>query len=269
MFKRFNFTGKKKLVWKGHKTDFIVNLDSHSKNEHVLKILFSLHKYFPSNKSDLIFLEIYYGSQTASHLLGSLESVYDNVEKNFFVNEFPPELLKVRLKIVDKENGKLIASADRVTPEYVNHDKEDRKKNKVFQSSLFNFKNGEIEQPFTVVMQPGDRPIVRLNQSIKLKEELIKDNNLQSLLLPSILKEILLKYIMNDEFIEDDWRDRVLRFAEQICDEKIPDRDDDFGEIPKSKEVIEWIDRVCDNFTRDNKFINNLKESFLNNQSIL
>jgi hypothetical protein len=262
MFKKFNFTGKKKIVWKGNERDIIANLDAHPNDENELTILLSLQRFFPDFNSSDVIIEVYYGSQINQFNLGKFENIYDNFEKKIDVSNFPAELLKLRVKIIDTISGKLLGSADRIAPDVVTFDKDEKEKNKFFQSSLFNFKPANIDQPFTVKIQSDERPIVRLNKEIRLKDRLITDKFLQSILLTTILKEVLLKYLMTDDFNDDSWKDKILEFCEKLSGTTIPDRGEDYNNILQTEDLLVWIDEVCEAFASNHKFINQLLDYF-------
>ena len=262
MFKKFNFTGKRKIIWKGNERDIIANLDAHPNDENELTILLNLQRFPSSFDSAEVIIEIYYGSQINQHKIGIFKDVSNNFEKKIDVSDFPAELLKLRLKIIETESGKLLASADRISPDVITFDKEEKEKNKFFQSSLFNFKPAEIGQPFTVKVQADDRPIVRLNKELNLKNRLITDKFLQSLLLTAILKEVLLKYLLTDDFNDDIWKNKILQFSEKISGSNIPERGEDYNSIPQTEDLIDWIDEVCEAFSSTHKFVNQLLEYF-------
>ena len=195
MFKKFNFTGRRQLTYKGDNPDVLVQLDLLENNLYKLKIYFQLDRFISNIPNHNVFIEPYIRNTSLEHKLGTVESVHGK-EFDIDYGSLAPEELKLRIKIVD-ENLRVAALSDRVIPDTVEHDKIRRKESSSNSGSLFNFKNSStIDTPYKVEIEQGIAPVVHCNTKIEFKM-LLKNPALESLLSQSILREVLLIYMLN------------------------------------------------------------------------
>ncbi len=263
MFKKINFTGKRRLLWKGDNPEILANLDEISPYEAKLLLVLELDKYLKTNSDAKVSLEIYQARLSVKKELGSVSDVCKHTDDyEFDTDDLEPSKLRLRIKISEKETGKIIAYADRIKPETVIKDEGERKKRESFQSSIFILRtSSQIEVPYTVDIQANDRPIILCNDKLNFREKLSQDAKLQYILLPTILRETYYRYILDEEFHNDRWFLMLVDFGERLIERAAITRDED-GKVIFNDEVADWINDVCNTFSTKNKFINQLDEIF-------
>ena len=116
------------------------------------------------------------------------------------------------------------------------------------------FKNTPLDVPYQVKCISGERPQVLCNSKINFKEKLSSSAYLQSIVMPSIFREVLIKYMFDEELEDEDWLENVFKFiSENLTDEKYPDRVN--GSFVKKSETLDWIEMVTDRFASKQKFV--------------
>ena len=261
MFKKFNFTGKKRLLWKGDNPNIYVNIDEISQYQSDLKLLFEIKQFQQKFPEHILSAEIYQARMSKKKVLGTLKEISDDTY-TIPLDDFEPSQVKLRVKISEPKTGKIVGYADRIKP--VSHivDEKEQKKQKAFQSSIFKIRNSNnLEVPYSVLIQREDRPTILCNSKISFREKLIQDSKLQFILLPSILRETLYKYFLDESLHNDKWFLALMEFCEKLTD-KPGIRQDKDGQIIYDDETSEWINEVCDTFSINNKFISQLSSLF-------
>lgn len=250
MFKRFNFTDRRQLTYKGNNPDLLIQLDLLENNLHQLKILFQLDRFIKSIPKYNVLVEPYIRNTSLEHNLGTVEEV-NGKEFDIDYGALSPEDLKVRIKIVD-EDLKVAALSDRIIPDTVEHDIKRQKESKSNSGSLFNFKNSStIDTPFKIEIEQGRAPIVHCNSKIEFKS-LLKNPAMECLFHQSILREILITYMLNDELqIGKDFND-VINFCYDLIGVHPPKADND--NYTRDEKMTDWINDVVDAFSRKKKF---------------
>lgn len=263
MYKRFNFTGKKKLSWKGNDRDLVIQLAQHEGENYELSILFNLDRFLEQHKNNLVYVTPYIGNASVVNFFGTVGEVNNEVKEINISDLSPISLIKLSVSVVDEKNNSVTIYADRVKPEEVVIDKKEQSKSQKLQSSLFNFKNTPLDVPYQVKCISGERPQVLCNSRINFKEKLSSSAYLQSIVMPSIFREVLIKYMFDEELEDEDWLENVFKFiSENLTDEKYPDRVN--GSFVKKSETLDWIEMVTDRFASKQKFVevfNNYSES--------
>ena len=129
MFKKFNFTGKKRLLWKGDKPEILANLDEISAYEAKLVLMLELNKYLKNFSEAKVNLELYQARLSIKKYLGKVKDVCNKKDEYVFdTEELEPSQLRLRVKISEDLTGKIIAYADRIKPETIIKDEKERKK---------------------------------------------------------------------------------------------------------------------------------------------
>ena len=252
MYKRFNFTGKKKLSWKGEDRDLIVQLAQMVGGSNKLNIFFNLDKYIKNNIDDNVYVVAYIGNFSVLNDFGKLSKI-NNTEKEINIEGLTPvSLIKLRVLVVDSKTNIVSVYADRIKPDEVLLDNRERKKLQKLNSSLFNFKNDSLDVPYVVKVLQGERPQVICNSKIGFKDKLIRDTHLQSIVIPNILRETLLKYLFDEELEDDEWLNNIVLFSEKLSDEKLIKNTD--GSYNRNNDTLEWIDSVVERFSSQNKY---------------
>lgn len=253
MYKRFNFTGKRKLSWKGNDRDLYIQLDQLEGGEYKLNILFNLDRFLKNNGEDNVYVVAYIGNFSVLNSFGKVKEV-NNQEKQINIEGLTPiSLIKLRILIINPEKNTVSIYADRVKPDEVVLDKKEKKKSEKLNSSLFNFKNSPLDVPYVVKVLPGERPQVICNTKIGFKDKLISNTYLQSVVMPSIFREVLMKYLIDEDLENDEWFKNIISFAENISEEKLEKNNND--NYNKNSDTLDWIDNVVERFSNHQKYI--------------
>jgi hypothetical protein len=149
-----------------------------------------------------------------------------------------------RVKVVDPQNGRLLARADRLRPN--GHDEGGRRE-------LLTVKIKDIgPEPWKVEIDPAGEPVLILNDAIPGADARItKDPLFQALILPAAFRQVLhLLWAENEQLEQDDDSpaSRWLMFSQALTGQDPPDWDDDNA-------VVEWIDTACREFAAQHPFM--------------
>lgn len=154
-----------------------------------------------------------------------------------------------RVKIVDPENGRLLARADRLQPN--GHDEGGRRE-------LLTVKIKDIgPEPWKVEIDAAGEPVLILNDAIPAADSrIVSDALFQALILPAAFRQVLhLLWAENEQLEQDDDSpaSRWLMFAQALTNKEPPDWD-------ASDDVVEWIDIACKAFAAQHPFMVAFKE---------
>ena len=98
MFKKFNFTGKKRLLWKGDKPEILANLDEISAYEAKLVLMLELNKYLKNFSEAKVNLELYQARLSIKKYLGKVKDVCNKKDEYVFdTEELEPSQLRLRV----------------------------------------------------------------------------------------------------------------------------------------------------------------------------
>lgn len=161
-------------------------------------------------------------------------------------------LFRVKVVDTDKDQGKLLGSAERVQPA-----SEDDKEGK---RSLFPVLFRDLgELIWKVEINVGDRPKLVINKEIPgIRHSLHQNSLLQAFLLPAALR-IVLEAMMNTGGDDDDdeepgWKTEWLQF----CREDLGIQDDPFAVIDEGK--ADWVERTVLSFCASHRFMENIRK---------
>ena len=155
-----------------------------------------------------------------------------------------------RVKVVDeyRKHGRVLAIADSLLPARIEGVALDRE-------SLLWSRFVDLGDEVWRLDLSGSWAFIELNEDLKTAgiHELLRDNIFFSLVLPSIVREILTNIIFVQEFVDadgDDWRSRWLAYAESLGG--------NMPELPEDRK--RWIDQdvvgaVCRKLQAKEKFI--------------
>lgn len=154
-----------------------------------------------------------------------------------------------RIKIVDPENGRLLARADRLQPN--GNDGGGRRE-------LLTVKIKNIgPEPWKVEIDAAGEPVLFLNDAIPAADSRITtDPVFQALILPAAFRQVLhLLWAENEQLEQDDDSpaSRWLRFSFALTNQEPPDWED-------SDAVMEWINIACRAFANQHPFMVAFKE---------
>ena len=230
-----NFTNIKRIFHKTANPAVIINAENR-KNGAKFNVSFNLEKYnldpdakimVYAYKGTLIFIPFDYGT---------VKNIKE--PKNTYIHTLTAESLNFRIKV--SKNGRLIAKADKIKPQV-----EDKTQDS--DTSLLPIQErNDISQLYKIEIDTADE----LGQQVKLvvskdkqiKKFLINDKNIQSLVYPQVLNEILTTLLIQKRFRTAPIREEWIEWGEQLVpDSKLPhDADEEM--------IIHWINLVVDEF---------------------
>jgi hypothetical protein len=154
-----------------------------------------------------------------------------------------------RVKVVDPQNGRLLARADRLQPN--GHDEGGRRE-------LLTVRIKDIgPEPWKVEIDPAGEPVLILNDAIPGADARITTDPLfQALILPAAFRQVLhLLWAENEQLEQDDDSpaSRWLAFSQALTGQEPPDWEDDNA-------VVEWIDAACREFAARHPFMSVFKD---------
>lgn len=154
-----------------------------------------------------------------------------------------------RVKIIDPENGRLLARADRLQPN--GHGEGGRRE-------LLTVKIKNIgPEPWKVEIDAAGEPVLIVNDAIPAVDARITtDPVFQALVLPAAFRQVLhLLWAESEQLEQDDESpaSRWLMFSQALSGQEPPDWED-----PDA--VVEWIDAACRAFAAQHPFMVAFKE---------
>lgn len=195
-------------------------------------------KHLPSSAD--LFVEAYHRNTSQRFNFGTVGSPL--TPENTTLSEIDlsgPTLFRVKVVDNSEQVGKLIASAERLSPK--DDDVEEQ------HASLMIFKSmpemGNL--PWRLSFNEGHKPVLCINNRIpEAKQQLMTNPLFQSLVLPAAFREVLLYVLWNYENDPPDesWQKHWLEFASNIAQEDCPMEDD-----PDVR--VGWIDDVIRAFS--------------------
>ncbi len=148
--------------------------------------------------------------------------------------------VRFRVKVVSTQEpqGRLLGVADRINPTDEMLDRSRR-------IPLINVKGHDLGREIWKV-DFSDEPLLLINYRLCNKHSLARSSMFQSLVLPQVLRSILTRILLIDQFRyfedEEDWAARWLRFASSFPG---------VGEVPEEEDAeldSEWIDSAVSAF---------------------
>jgi hypothetical protein len=242
MIRRFNYTGRKKILRSS------VSVSLHETAEAMLAFdavaRFEGISLQPQGK---IFIEAYRRDYFRRISCGTVAS--PEFPKNCILeNLHPQSLIMFRIKVVDS-NGRILAVADRIIPKRT----EDESTDKI---CLLAVDFVDLGQTIWRIDLTGDMPSLLLNRKIENIREIARsDDAFFTLVYPEVVRQILYKIVLEEDHTDpetdpDDWMSQWLGFVTGLSNEKqLPPS----GESePVIQEKLKWIDDAVEAFCKSN-----------------
>lgn len=150
--------------------------------------------------------------------------------------------LRFRLKVISAETprGQLLGVAERITPV-------DQHQTSMLRVPLLAVRSQDLGREVWK-LDLSDEPLLLVNPRVVPRRHLIQSAEFQSLVLPEILRQILIRILLIDQIREvddsEDWTSRWLRFACSLPG-LVP-----LPEFADPDEDLDWIDQVIGAFCR-------------------
>jgi len=251
MIRRFNYTGRKKLV----RTRVSISLNKTSDS------LLAFDAAVQLDGLDLppgakIFIEAYRRAYFKRISCGTVSA--PKFPRKFILEGLDPEaLVRFRVKIVDKK-GRILAIADRITRRT-----EEEPTDKI---CLLPVDFVDLGQSVWRLDVDSDWPSLQLNKCVENIREIARsDNCFLTLVYPEIVRQVLYKIVVEedhtDPYTDDDWMSQWLRFVIDLSEDKQlpPSGYSD----PVKLEKLKWIDDAVNAFSSNN----NVLEKFIQSQN--
>jgi len=230
---RLNFTGRRRIA-QDH-----VKISVWSDNgQYVFSARLELESYgFPATAA--VIVEAYRQLELSRFEFGTVTRAIP--PSNCRLAEFGSlDGVRFRVKVVSNDipTGRLLAVADRISPTDEALDSQRR-------IPLITVKGHDLGREIWKV-DFADEPILLINYRMANKHVLVRSPMFQSLVLPEVLRAILTRILLIDQFRyfedEDDWAARWLRFASSFPGA---------GSVPEDADPemdMEWIDTAVSAF---------------------
>ena len=230
---RLNFTGRRRIA-----QDHVKISLTNDNGQHFFSARMSLETYgFPATAA--VIVEAYRQLELSRFEFGTVTRPIP--PPNCRLTEFGTlDGVRFRVKVVsnDEPRGQLLGVADRIHPTDVALDRTRR-------IPLINVQGHDLGREVWK-LDFSDEPILLVNYRMANKHTLVRSPMFQSLVLPEVLRSILTRILLVDEFRyfedEDDWAARWLRFASSFPGA---------GEVPEDADAemdAEWIDSAVSAF---------------------
>jgi hypothetical protein len=248
-----NRTGRKKIFYKGDAPEIKVFAEQ---NKNYLKYKTELNLNPESNyKSHYkITIQAYEknGSADKPYDMGTVGSPSNLASVT--VKDINIDSVLFRLKIVDENNViKGYASQIPVVSERDPSDEESLNKNRDSKNNESDTilpvqETNNINVPFRILMNAGQKPILQLKANLNLKEKLRNDIITKTLIYTAAIKEILTKYLIDQDYKNDPNKNIFIDKIRQNCGEDLPDPPQYFLESDNtiSTDASEWIDAAVE-----------------------
>ncbi|MEQ9408017.1 MAG: hypothetical protein RIK87_09840 [Fuerstiella sp.] len=229
---RLNFTGRRRIAQDHVKIALIAD------GQNTFSARMNLESYgFPGDAA--VIVEAYRQLELARYEFGTVTRPIP--PPNCRLTEFGSlDGVRFRIKVVstDRSRGRLLGVADRVTPT-------DQTLDRTRRIPLINVKGHDLGREIWK-LDFSDEPLLLINYRLCNKHSLVRSDVFQSLVLPQVLRTVLTRILLIDQFRyfedEDDWAARWLRFASSFPS---------VGEVPDTEDPEmdgEWIDSAVSAF---------------------
>jgi len=242
MIRRINYTDKIKIK----REEIIIKLHRDTKEQLYFTADFKFDsKGIPSESK--IFVEAYCNNIFKRFSFGTYAN--PRPPSDCFLIDFGEEGILFRIKIVDSTSdfGKILADISHLQPETTSSGEK---------ISLLPVELDEqLGETIWRVDFSDDRPILRLNAGVAgIKDNLLKNPSLFSIILPAVVYEILMYLIFSGDYdyeaIDNTFYDNWIRFARNYNPQNIPPKES------SNEEKLLWIHETMDAFSKKHEFKN-------------
>lgn len=240
-----NFTDRKRIERKN------VSLRFDKKNDKVTG--FVIEKIdlnglqLPGNA--LVYVEAYYRTELKRFKLGAVNSLTFPFEDNLDGMAYPKNS-KFRILVVDPSDLKILAHADKISPDDADKISPDKITGKI---AILPVQFTDLGNEIWRVEYEGDEgsPILLINEKIP-SNLTIQDPQFILFVYPAVLREILTHIVFIDkidstEELTVDWHRNWLKFIQELG-VKIPESLSVDDDNKNGDDILEWIDKCIEQF---------------------
>lgn len=231
MQRTINHTGRRKIESK----EIQINMSEQENGVPVFDVDFSLNREKLPDKGS-IYIEAYQRNTLQRFHFGTVGEIQKPENRTLDQLDLTsPALFRIRIVDETEHLGRLIASAERLTPE--GESEEDQR------SSLLVVRSRPLgQQTWKVVIDTGGKPELCINNRIPDAIGQLKNNpQFQSLILPAALRQVLMYFLWNEDDEEGSIAEEWITFAEHIADER--------PQVNDPLQLSNWIDDVVERFS--------------------
>lgn len=250
--RRINYTGRKRI---GHR-DIQVTLREDGERASTFDARLNLTGYnLPSDAR--VYVEAYRQTSWMRFDFGTVGNTCPPADRALTEFDSGEALLfRVKVTAVSDRRGVILAEADRIRPLRLDEAESDR-------ISLISVKrsDGLDNVIWQIDFNDDSRPVLEINSSVSDWRTLARDPGFASLVLPSVLREVLTRVLIVEDYgeLEDavDWRSEWLQFACGLPGVRSVSLDED--------EAIrfDWIEEAVHAFARQHSLLSSFCKSWV------
>jgi len=249
MLRRFNYTGRKKIIH----DDVPISLTG-SKPVWGFDIDLSRVSSYEFPPSARIYVEAYEQASYMRFDFGTVGGIAPVPKEARILSEFEgSDGVRFRVKVVDAApDAKLLAEADGILPLAPEETEQNR-------LPLLPVRHHDLGQELWKIAfeeGPENRPTLLVNKFIEDRTAFVRSPAFTSLAWPAILREILVRILIIDDYRElddrEDWRCLWLNFARTFLPGQAPP--------PDREDAFEWIADAVTAFSEKNSLLAKYKE---------
>lgn len=234
--RHINHTGRRKIKH----SEVEVTLVEQDEMAPAFEIVFKLDKeQLPPDAS--LFVEAYHRNTSQRFDFGSVSAPVAPIDTTLTeIDLSGPTLFRVKVVDNSEQIGRLIASAERLSPN--DEDEEDQRASLLIFKSMPEMGNLTWKLSFN----EANKPVLCINNRIpEAKHQLMYNPFFKSLVLPAAFREVLMFILWSeeDEPAEGTWHSQWLEFANKIASEDCPINEED------PDRLMGWINDVVRAFS--------------------
>lgn len=240
MIGRVNFTNRKRI-----RRDSIGLVLDLREDPSSVEVSVSLEGYGFEDSAQ-VFLEAYRHARLIRFDLGSPPEASST--KRYLLDHGLGQLVLFRVKVVDAtaHPPRILGEADRLVPELQSATGRQR-------VSLLPVVPEDLGEEVWQIGWEAERPVLRANRRIHgIVERISTDQALRSLVFPAVLRQILLRVLIEDQYDDDEegdsWAARWIRFAAQFGEGRPPAIEGDEPSAVWSAFAHDWIETAVAGF---------------------
>ena len=239
----FNYTGRKKITH----NNILLAIYTNNENLNTFNAEFDLTEYDFPNDSKVV-VEAYHQANWMRFNFGTILKQTSPDDTNLI--EFDDiDNIRFRVKVTDINEDKILGLADKIKP-ILNEEIESK------YESILPIKNSDLHGAIWKVDYSDDRPILIIDKTIGDKYTVFLDTEFLTLVVPSVLREIIIRIFLYEKDFDlddmDDWRSQWVDFCKRLSANELPD---DKADI---EEKYDWIDDIVSRFCRTHKMLEKL-----------
>jgi len=249
MIRKFNYTGRKKI----RRSDVRIDLLRDNKNRRYFNL--SLHlEELELPQTAQVYVEAYHRSGYQRYDFGTVGEMRIPADRTLGSITAAVNPL-FRVKVVDKtgSHGRILAALDKIRPASEDNRPADSR-------SLLFVEYDDLGNTVWQLDLEGDWPVLRLNRTVdEISLIASSDNRFLALVYPEVLRQILIRILIEDEHTDpdcdDDWPSLWLKLAATLPGMAVPFQTSRAGRRA-------WIENAVEAFCANFKLLDKFEQAF-------